>query len=113
MKEGRHDIRVIQGILDDMAMERRYIHSDAALCGGYAAFLEPRPAWDFSDSIAISGHKFFASPIPCSIVLARREHVDRVGHAVSYIGTRDTTISGSRDGFAPMLLWYAIRSLGV
>jgi len=116
MKEGRDDIRVIRGILDDMAMERRYIHSDAALCGGYAAFLEPRPAWDFSDgadSIAISGHKFFASPIPCGIVLARREHVDRVGHTVSYIGTRDTTISGSRDGFTPLLLWYAIRSLGV
>jgi len=115
MKEGRDDIGVIRGILDEMAIEKRYVHSDAALCGGYAAFLEPRPAWDFSDgadSIAISGHKFFASPIPCGIVLARKEHVDRVGHSVAYIGTRDTTISGSRDGFTPLLLWYAIRSLG-
>jgi histidine decarboxylase len=116
MKEGRDDIGTIRGILDDMAVEKRYIHSDAALCGGYAAFLEPRPAWDFSDgadSIAISGHKFFASPIPCGIVLAKKSHVDRVGHAVAYIGTRDTTISGSRDGFTPLLLWYAIRSLGI
>lgn len=115
MKEGRDDIGIIRGILDDMAIEKRYIHSDAALCGGYAAFLDPRPAWDFSDgadSIAISGHKFFASPIPCGIVLARRHHVDRVAHAVAYIGTRDTTISGSRDGFSPLVLWYAIRSLG-
>ncbi len=116
MTEGRDDLRVIQTILDDMAIDRRYIHSDAALCGGYAAFLEPRPSWDFSDgadSIAISGHKFFASPIPCGIVLAKRAHVERISHAVSYIGTRDTTISGSRDGFSPILLWHAIKSLGV
>jgi len=115
MKEGRDDIRVIHGILDDMAIQKRYVHSDAALCGGYAAFLEPRPAWDFADgadSIAISGHKFFASPIPCGIVLARKAHVERIAHSVAYIGTRDTTISGSRDGFTPLLLWYAIRSLG-
>jgi histidine decarboxylase len=115
MKEGRDDISVIRGILDELVIEKRYVHSDAALCGGYAAFLEPRPSWDFADgadSIAISGHKFFASPIPCGIVLARKSHVDRVSHAVAYIGTRDTTISGSRDGFTPLVLWYAIRSLG-
>jgi histidine decarboxylase len=116
MKEGRDDITVIQEILDDMAIGRRYIHSDAALCGGYAAFLDPVPAWDFShgaDSIAISGHKWLASPIPCGIVLAKKEHVSRIGHSVAYIGTRDTTISGSRNGFTPLVLWYAIRSLGV
>ena len=115
MKEGRDDIATIREILDEMAIEKSYIHSDAALCGAYAAFLEPRPAWDFADgadSIAISGHKFLASPIPCGIVLARKAHVDRVGHAVAYIGSRDTTISGSRDGFSPLLLWYAVRSLG-
>jgi histidine decarboxylase len=116
MKEGRDDIALIQNILDDMAIERRYIHSDAALCGGYAAFLDPVPAWDFShgaDSIAISGHKFLASPIPCGIVLAKKTHVDRISHSVAYIGSRDTTISGSRNGFTPLVLWYAIRSLGV
>ncbi len=116
MKEGRDDIGIIQGVLDELVMDKRYIHSDAALCGGYAAFLEPRPAWDFADgadSISISGHKFFASPIPCGIVLAKRGHVDRISHSVAYIGTRDTTISGSRNGFTPMVLWYAIRSLGV
>lgn len=115
MKEGRDDIGIIRGVLDELAIERHYIHSDAALCGGYAAFLEPKPAWDFADgadSIAISGHKFLASPIPCGIVLAKKAHVDRVSHAVAYIGSRDTTISGSRDGFTPLLLWYAIRSLG-
>jgi len=115
MKEARDDVGIISGILDDLAIEHRYIHSDAALCGGYAAYLDPRPSWDFADgadSIAISGHKFLASPIPCGIVLARRAYVDRIGHAVAYIGTVDTTISGSRNGFTPLVLWYAIRALG-
>ena len=115
MKEGRDDLNVISGILDDLAIENRYIHCDAALVGGYAALLNPPPAWDFedgADSIAISGHKFIGSPIPCGIVLARRAHVERIGHSVAYIGSVDTTISGSRNGFTPLLLWYAIRSLG-
>jgi len=115
MKEARDDVGRIQSILDDMAIENRYIHSDAALCGGYAAYLDPRPSWDFqdgADSIAISGHKFFASPIPCGVVLARRAHVERIGHSVAYIGSMDTTISGSRNGLTPLVLWYAIRALG-
>jgi histidine decarboxylase len=115
MKEARDDIARIRSILDDLAIENRYIHCDAALCGGYAAFLDPRPAWDFedgADSIAISGHKFIGSPIPCGIALARRGHVERIGRSVAYIGSLDTTISGSRNGFTPLLLWRAIRSLG-
>lgn len=115
MKEGRDDIGRIRAILDELVIEQRYIHCDAALCGGYAAFLDPRPSWDFedgADSIAISGHKFIGSPIPCGIALARRRHVERIGHSVAYIGSIDTTISGSRNGFTPLLLWYAIRALG-
>jgi len=115
MKEGRDNIARIKAILADLAIEEFYIHSDAALCGGYAAFLEPRPSWDFADgadSISISGHKFFGSPIPCGIALAKRENVERISHAVAYIGSVDTTISGSRNGFTPLVLWYAIHSLG-
>ncbi len=116
MKEARDDIGQIRDILDELAIENRYIHCDAALSGGYAAFLDPVPAWDFedgADSIAISGHKFLGSPIPCGIVLARRGHVERIGRSVAYIGSVDTTISGSRNGFTPLVLWYAIRSLGI
>jgi histidine decarboxylase len=115
MKEARDDVGRICSILDDLAIDQRYIHSDAALCGGYAAYLEPPPAWDFedgADSIAISGHKFFATPIPCGVVLARRAHVERIGHSVAYIGGMDTTITGSRNGLTPLMLWYAVRALG-
>lgn len=116
MKEARDDIRRIRDSLHELAIEKYYIHCDAALCGGYAAFLEPRPAWDFedgADSIGISGHKFIGAPMPCGVVLARRSHVDRISHSVAYIGSADTTISGSRNGYTPLLLWYAIRSLGI
>jgi len=115
MKEARDDVGRIRSILEDLAIGNYYIHSDAALCGGYASYLDPKPSWDFqdgADSIAISGHKFYGSPIPCGIVLARRSYVERIGHSVSYIGSKDTTISGSRNGLTPLVLWYAIRALG-
>lgn len=115
MKEARDDISAIRGILNELALDRFYIHSDAALCGGYAAYLDPRPSWDFADgadSIAISGHKFFGAPMPCGVALARRRNVERIARAVAYIGTVDTTVTGSRNAFTPVALWYAIRSLG-
>lgn len=115
MKEARDNVGIIRGILDDLALDKHYIHSDAALCGGYAAYLDPRPSWDFADgadSIAISGHKFFGAPMPCGIALARRRNVERISRAVAYIGTVDTTVTGSRNAFTPLVLWYAIRSLG-
>ncbi|MDH3647640.1 MAG: histidine decarboxylase [Gammaproteobacteria bacterium] len=115
MKEARDDVGVIRGILDELALERHYIHSDAALCGGYAAYLEPRPSWDFADgadSIAISGHKFFGTPMPCGVVLARAKNVERIARSVAYIGSFDTTVTGSRNGLSPLALWCAIHKLG-
>jgi len=32
---------------------------------------------------------------------------------IDYIGSSDTTLSGSRNAYTPILLWYAIRSLGI
>lgn len=85
------------------------------MCGGFAPFLEPRPRFDFADgadSIAISGHKFIGSPMPCGIVLARKSHVNRIASAIAYIGNLDTTITGSRNGHTPVIMWHAVRALG-
>ncbi len=115
MKEARDDVGLIKSILEELALEKHYIHSDAALCGGYAAYLQPRPSWDFADgadSIAISGHKFFGAPMPCGVVLAKRRYVENIGRAVAYIGSVDTTVTGSRNGLSPLVLWCAIRGLG-
>lgn len=115
MTEAKDDLALIGGLLTDLAITQHYIHCDAALCGAINPFLEPRPAFDFADgadSISISGHKFIGSPIPCGIVLARKDRVDRIAKSIAYIGCLDTTIGGSRNGFTPMILWYAIKTLG-
>lgn len=116
MTEARDDIRAIIEIMDELAIRRRYVHSDAALAGGYAPWLDPRPHFDFvdgADSIAVSGHKFLGAPIPCGVVVARKHHVQRIARAIDYIGSLDTTISGSRNGFTPLMLWYRLRELGI
>src|SRR5262249_38248244 len=61
-------------------------------------------------SIAISGHKMIGAPLPCGVVLARRALVRQIERAIEYVGILDTTLSGSRSGFTPLLLWYAIRT---
>jgi histidine decarboxylase len=78
-------------------------------------FLEGAPSWDFAagiDSLAISGHKFIGSPIPCGIALAKKINVDRIARSIEYVGTLDTTVTGSRNGITPIFLWYAIQRYG-
>jgi len=116
MTEARDDVQKMKAIFKRLAIQHHYIHVDGALSGSYAAFIEPRPAFDFADgadSIAISGHKFFGSPIPCGMVIAKKNHRDRIARSIDYIGTMDTTISGSRNGHTPLFLWYVIKKLGV
>lgn len=115
MTEAKDDIRKIKAILEKLSITRHHIHSDAAMSGGMAPFLEPRPAWDFADgadSIAISGHKFLGSPIPCGIVIVKKVLVNLIARSVAYIGNLDTTITGSRSGLSPLIMWYAIKHFG-
>jgi histidine decarboxylase len=60
-------------------------------------------------SIAISGHKFIGCPFPCGIVLTYQELADKLASNIEYIGSKDLTIGGSRNGHAPLFLWYAIQ----
>ncbi|WP_143306765.1 histidine decarboxylase [Chitinophaga vietnamensis] len=116
MTEARDDVGRIKSILKEMAIRHHYIHADGALSGSYSPFLEARPAFDFADgadSIAISGHKFIGSPVPCGVVVARRSYRDRIARSVAYIGSMDTTITGSRNGHSPLFLWYALKCLGL
>ncbi|KQC01373.1 histidine decarboxylase [Pedobacter sp. Hv1] len=116
MTEARDDIGKIKAILKKLAIKNHYIHADGALSGSYSAFIEPRPAFDFADgadSIAISGHKFFGSPMPCGVVVAKKSNRDRIARSVAYIGSVDTTITGSRNGHSPLFLWYTLKKYGV
>ena len=116
MTEAKDDLLKINALLDQLVICDRYIHSDAALCGGLAPFITPRAAFDFKDgcdSISVSGHKSFGSPIPCGILVARKQNVARIARSIAYIGSLDTTITGSRNGVTPLFLWYMIKKLGM
>ena len=115
MKEAKDDVLKIRNILKGLAIQDSYIHCDAALSGSYGAFMEPRLPFDFkdgADSISISGHKFIGSPIPTGVIITKRSNRDRISKGISYIGSLDTTITGSRNGHCPLFLWYAIKKLG-
>ncbi|WP_222845857.1 histidine decarboxylase [Flavilitoribacter nigricans] len=116
MKEAKDDVARVKGILKKLAIQDHYIHCDAALSGSFGAFIEPHIPFDFqdgADSISISGHKFIGSPIPSGVIVTKRSLRDRIAKGVSYIGTLDTTISGSRNGHSALFLWYAIKKMGL
>jgi histidine decarboxylase len=116
MKGAVDDLAAIHYILKRNAIHDFYIHADAALSGMILPFLDTPPAWDFAapvDSISISGHKMIGCPFPCGIALARKPNVDRIARRVEYIGSLDTTISGSRNALAPLFLWYAFKTVGL
>lgn len=116
MTEARDDVKKIRQILQELAIQHYYIHADGALSGSYSAFIDPRPAFDFADgadSIAISGHKFIGCPVPCGVVVVKKNNRDRIARSVAYTGSMDTTITGSRNGHSPLFLWYTIRKLGI
>ncbi len=115
MTEAKDDIGRIKNMFADLAIGDYYIHSDAALCGAILPFMQEKANFDFADgahSLAISGHKFIGSPIPCGIVLALQDNVNRIGRSIAYIGSMDTTVTGSRNGFTPLVLWHAMRRFG-
>ncbi len=116
MKGAVDDIAGIQTIFRDLALSRHYLHADAALGGMILPFIDRPPPWNFAagiDSISISGHKMIGSPIPCGVVLAQKRNVDRIAQSVEYIGTLDTTLSGSRNALTPLFLWYAFQTIGI
>lgn len=115
MKGAIDNIDKIKIVLEKNQIKQSYIHCDGALLGAMLPLIEGSPKADFSgpiDSVAISGHKFLGSPIPCGIVLARKHSVQNIKQTIEYIGSFDSTISGSRDGFSVLILWQAIKRWG-
>ncbi len=116
MTEARDDIHRIRQALQSAGVQNNFIHCDAALAGPYAALLEPRHPFDFedgADSVSISGHKFIGSPMPCGVILVHKADRDLLDGQANYTGSVDTTISGSRNGHTPLVLWYAIQRWGL
>ena len=108
----------INQVLAELGLKKEdvFIHTDAALMGFIYPFLENRTTLfkNGVNSIAISGHKFPGAIHPCGIVLTDKTiHSKAFGdHWVPYVGTQDTTISGSRNGFLALNLWYIFQKKG-
>lgn len=109
------NITEIQQRISDLGIKRDdyYLHADAALSGMILPFVNDPQPFNFADgidSIGVSGHKMIGSPIPCGIVVAKKRNVDRISVEIDYISAHDKTISGSRNGHTPLMMWEAIRS---
>lgn len=50
--------------------------------------------------------------MPCGVQITRLEHRNALSRNVEYIATRDATITGSRNGQAPIFLWYTLNKKG-
>ena len=115
MRGAVDDLDRIRAILNDLAVTNSYIHADAALSGMILPFVDHPQPYGFDagiDSVSVSGHKLIGAPLPCGVVLTKRPYVERVGRAIEYVGVEDTTLSGSRSAFAPLMLWYAFARYG-
>ena len=116
MKGAIDDVDKVRDMLDDLAVSNSYIHADAALSGMILPFVDEPQPYGFDrgfDSVAISGHKMIGSPLPCGVALTRKEYVSRIARSIEYVGVLDTTLTGSRSAFAPLMIWYALERHGL
>lgn len=104
------NIDEILNALEMKNVNRFFIHVDGALGGMLLPYL--RPHWiDFRkpiSSLSVSGHKFIGSPFPCGIVITKKHIVEPLASDIEYIGARDLTIGGSRNGHTSLCLWHEI-----
>ena len=115
MKGAVDDLARVRAILDDLAVTNFYIHADAALSGMILPFVDDPQPFGFDagvDSVAVSGHKLIGSPLPCGVVLTKRDYVARVARSIEYVGVLDTTLAGSRNALTPLILWHAFERRG-
>jgi len=121
------DLDAILAVLEETGYKREeyYIHVDGALFGLMLPFVHDldtasdtlsTPLVTFRrpiDSISVSGHKFIGAPVPCGVVITRKEHILKLSSDIEYLNSKDATIMGSRNGHAALYLWYAIQKKGM
>lgn len=122
-KDGREEVLKLQD-------QRRgfWLHVDGALGAAYLPYLRMAkekaklekkkipaldnkdiPEFDFSIdavmSIVTSMHKWIGAPWPGGIYMTRKKFQLSPPDTAGYIGSPDTTLGGSRNGFSAMLFW--------
>ena len=121
MKGAHDDIASCIRVLDQVGIDpnRRFVHVDGALNAMVLPFVDGlqsgiRPSFQHGvDSMSTSGHKMIGTPMPCGILVVRRDHVRRVSSAVSYLRSDDTTLMGSRNGHAVLAIWNRLMRLDI
>lgn len=117
----------VKGAVDDLDLvlktlekvgyteDRFYVHVDGALFGLMMPFVKRAPKVTFKKpigSVSVSGHKFVGCPMPCGVQITRMRHINALSRNVEYLASRDATIMGSRNGHAPIFLWYTLNRKG-
>ncbi|OWM90762.1 hypothetical protein CDL15_Pgr020725 [Punica granatum] len=114
----------VKGAVDDLDLviktleecgftqDRFYIHCDGALFGLMMPFAPKVSFKKPIGSVSVSGHKFVGCPMPCGVQITRMEHINALSRNVEYLASRDATIMGSRNGHAPIFLWYTLNRKG-
>ncbi len=97
---------------------------DGALGVPYAPFLQNAvkdgdlkstatyPEFDFRQdiqSIVMSGHKWPGAPCPCGVYMTLNKYL-LAADTPEYVGSIDSTLAGSRDGFSAIILWYFLAT---
>lgn len=108
------DIHLIRQILSAEGIQDYYLHADGALHGLILPFTNSSKKVKLTDihSIAISGHKFIGSPLPCGIFLTQKLLIEKLRNYIEYVDIHDSTITGSRNAITPLVLWYALYKKG-
>ena len=116
MKGAVDDLDIIRDVMDGLKVQDFYVHADAALSGMILPFVsDPQPhRFDAGiDSMSISGHKLIGSPIPCGVVLTKKDYVANIARSIEVVGVMDTTVPGSRSALAPLIIWHAFQQHGL
>jgi histidine decarboxylase len=110
-------------VIEEKILDTRrgfWLHIDGALGASYLPFLRMAqnrgelsdkkvPEFDFSIdavmSIVCSMHKWIGAPWPGGVYMTRRRFQLSPPDTAGYIGSPDTTLGGSRNGFSPILFW--------
>lgn len=112
------DQAAVGEVLREAAPPACYRHLDVALFGGYLPWLDDPAARAILDqktmrfdSLAVSGHKFFALNEPTGAFICRKdvlEHLNKL--SVPYLDCVMPTISCSRSGFDVLKLYWRIMT---
>ncbi|MET8506295.1 pyridoxal-dependent decarboxylase [Streptomyces sp. NPDC004787] len=104
--------------------QRFWIHIDGALGAGYLPYLEmahiqQSGRWDgplfdfrlpFINSLVVSSHKWFGSPVPGGIYMTKEKYRLEPPSQPEYVATPDTTLAGSRNGLSALMLWHRLAT---